>query len=430
MNSILLPPGSRTGTIPAPASKSMAHRLLILAALSPHSVTLACNELSDDIRATADCLSALGARIDLSPDTLSVTPIPPSSTRHSSLVTRHSLPCGESGSTLRFMLPLVGALGVDADCLMRGRLPDRPLAPFDALLTAHGMSLVRDGATLHLSGRLTPGDYALPGDVSSQFVSGLLMALPLLDAPSTVRLTSPLQSAPYVALTLRALALAGIPPEPLPSPSPDTPAWRIAPALPALPASLAVEGDWSNAAFWLVIGALSPAGITVTGLDPDSPQGDRAILELLEAAGALVERPAPDAYRVARGPLRLFTADASQIPDLVPVLATLAAAIPGTSRIVNAARLRLKESDRLASTAALLASLGVQVEVFPDALTIHGRPVLHPSAPVDPANDHRIAMAAAVAATAADAPLAILAPSCTRKSYPSFFEVFEALPFA
>ncbi|MBR6020938.1 MAG: 3-phosphoshikimate 1-carboxyvinyltransferase, partial [Kiritimatiellae bacterium] len=209
MTSLLLPPGPRTGTIPAPASKSMAHRLLILAALSPHPVTLSCNELSDDIRATAACLSALGATVTLSPSTLSVTPISPSSIRHSSLVARHSLPCGESGSTLRFLIPLVGALGLDATCLMAGRLPQRPLAPFDAILAARGLRLLRDGSSLHLSGALTPGDYPLPGDISSQFVSGLLMALPLLSAPSTVRLTTPLQSAPYVALTLRALSLAG-----------------------------------------------------------------------------------------------------------------------------------------------------------------------------------------------------------------------------
>ena len=429
MTAITLPPGLRIGTVPAPASKSMAHRLLILAALSPSPVTLACNETSDDIRATAACLAALGARVTFSSATVEVVPIPRAALGRDGGggAKASSLPCGESGSTLRFMIPLVGALGVGADCFMAGRLPQRPLAPFDEILSAHGLRFRRDGATLSLSGSLVPGDYALPGDISSQFVSGLLMALPLLSAPSTVRLTTPLQSAPYVALTLRALSLAGIPPAPLPTASPDLPAWQVSPALPA---SLDVEGDWSNAAFFLVMGALSPAGMTVTGLDPDSPQGDRAIIPLLESAGALVSRPGPASWRVSRGPLRPFTADATQIPDLVPVLATFAAAIPGTSRIVNAARLRLKESDRLASTAALLSSLGAAVELTPSSMTIHGRPLLHPTVPADPANDHRIAMSAAVAATVSDAPVVLLSPSCTHKSYPSFLPTFLSLPFA
>ena len=200
----ILQPGFRTGAVHIPASKSQAHRLLICAALSQNETVIRCRGISRDIAATADCLNALGAEIWLRGEDLTVRPITqkPQGTRH--------LHCQESGSTLRFLLPLVGALGINAVFHREGRLPQRPLEPLLAELIRHGMSATADGCDLHCQGQLRSGDYVLPGDISSQFVSALLLALPLLPGDSTLTLTSAPESAPYIAMTEEVLAAAGI----------------------------------------------------------------------------------------------------------------------------------------------------------------------------------------------------------------------------
>ena len=334
-------PGPRTGSVRIPASKSQAHRLLICAALGAQPVALRCDGVSADIAATARCLSALGADItDDGAGTLRIDPIAGEMPAHADLF------CGESGSTLRFLLPVVGALGADVTFHMEGRLPKRPLSPLDAVLTAHGMTIRRDGALLHAGGRLRPGAYALPGDVSSQYISGLLMALPRLPGESTLAVTGRLESAGYIAMTEDALRLSGI------RLQKRERTYTISGGQTArLPARCHVEGDWSNAAFFLCMGALSPAGVTVTGLASDSSQGDRAVLDVLRRFGADV-RETQDAVTVRRGALRGVTIDAAPIPDLIPVLSVVAALADGQTQIVNAARLRLKESDRLPPPAA------------------------------------------------------------------------------
>ena len=410
---ITLVPGARRGSVTPPASKSQAHRLLICAALGQGETRLRCEGFSKDIQATAACLRGLGAEIARDGDELLVAPIRPG--RGTGI-----LPCGESGSTLRFLLPLAGALGLEAEFRMEGQLPHRPLHPLWELLEAGGMALRQDGDRLICRGKLHSGDYALPGNVSSQFISGLLLALPLAEGESTLRVTTPLESADYVAMTEEALRLSGIRWEG------DALCRRIPGSQrPALPPAVTVEKDWSAAAFFLSMGALSPAGITVRGMDEGSRQGDKRILDLLAGFGAEIAR-GEAGITVRREKLRGCRIDASQIPDLVPVLSTVAAAAEGETRIVHAQRLRLKESDRLKTTAAMLRALGAEAEETEDGLRILGKGSL-PGGTADAAGDHRIAMSAAAAASAARADVTILGAQCAEKSYPRFWEDLEKL---
>lgn len=406
-------PGPRAGVIQIPASKSQAHRMLICAALSREPSRLILDGFSADIEATMQCLEALGARCEETANGLSVTPVGvcPAQAR---------LDVGESGSTLRFLLPVLGALGVQAEIRMHGRLPERPLSPLWEVLEAHGMRLQQDGTILHTDGQLIAGDYSLPGNVSSQFISGLLFALPLLGGNSTLTVTGALQSARYVSMTEQALAEAGI------LTKKDGPVWQIGGGQRyASPAVQTVEGDWSNAAFFLCMGALSATGVTVTGLNSTSLQADRAITEILVRFGAELT-VSEDAVTVRRGVLHGITLDAGPIPDLVPVVSCLAALCDGETRVENAARLRLKESDRLQTTAALLSALGGSVRELPDGLIISGRGRLS-GGTADTCGDHRIAMSAAMAACGCEGPVTVSGSECVAKSYPAFWEDFASL---
>ena len=410
----MLSAGPRAGMVTIPCSKSQAHRMLICAALSDVPSCLYLNATNDDIAATVRCLRALGAAIDAQDGALHIRPISGAPTDCA------QLDVGESGSTLRFLLPVLGALGVRAEVRMHGRLPERPLSPLQELLQAHGMTFRHSGDVLHVSGQLTAGDFSLPGSVSSQFVSGLLFALPLLSGSSTLTVTGELQSARYVAMTEQAIRAAGI------TVQKTGQRYRIeGKQAYHAPAVQTVEGDWSNAAFFLCMGALSKTGITVRGLAQDSLQADRAILELLTRFGAEV-RVDGASVTIRRGTLRGITVDAGPIPDLIPTVSVLAALAEGETHIENAARLRLKESDRLATTAALIRALGGQVQESPDALTITGVPMLH-GGTADAAGDHRIAMSAAVAACGCAEPVIVTGSECVAKSYPAFWDDFSSL---
>lgn len=404
---VILPPGPRAGEVRIPASKSVAHRLLICAALGEEKTALRIDGFSRDILATAACLKALGAGITIKQNVIRVTPI-------RKPVNGGLLPCGESGSTLRFLLPVAGALGVSGYFHMEGRLPERPMQVYEDLLCAHGMRIERRGNFLHFDGQLHSGEYRLPGDVSSQYFSGLLMALPIINGESTVIAEGKLESADYIRLTENAIARAGVRVER------DGQKWTI----PGnqrlrLPGFLRVEGDWSNAAFFLCMGALSMEGVTVRGLNLDSAQGDKAVLEILERFGANVSTDA-DSVTVRRGELCPVTIDAAPIPDLIPVLSVLACGAVGNTHIENAARLRMKESDRLQSTAKLINDLGGNAEELPEGLVIHGTGALR-GGTVDPCNDHRIAMSAAVAAWMCAEPVTVRDAQCVQKSYRSFW---------
>lgn len=413
MNKTILP-GARTGEVHIPASKSQAHRMLLCAAMGENEVTLRCRGLSKDILATVACLKALGASVDAEGEVLHLRPVsapPPGLCL---------LPCGESGSTLRFLLPLVGALGASAVFEREGRLPERPIEPLGRELCRNGMDIRSDGARLSCSGQLRPGAFSLPGNISSQYISALLMTLPLLEGESTLRIEGALESAAYVAMTEEVLRLGGVRTEKTGYGYriPGGQRCRFAP-------ELSVEGDYSNAAFFLCAGALSERGIRVTGLDPQSRQGDRAIVPLLEEMGAQVASDG-SSVTVKRDALHGITIDASPIPDLIPVLSVVAAAASGETRVIHAQRLRLKESDRLHSTTQMLRALGAEAEELPDGLVIRGGRTLA-GGTVDACGDHRIAMSAAVAGGICRGAVTICGSECVQKSYPDFWTDFQQL---
>ena len=400
-------PGARSGRVRIPSSKSQAHRLLICAALAWQSTKIICAESSADIDATIRCLAALGADFSRRDGTITVYPMElPRGDRE--------LDCGESGSTLRFLLPVVGALGVGATFRLHGRLAERPLSPLWEEMERHGCRLSRPTPdTLRCEGRLSGGTYQIAGDVSSQFISGLLFALPLTGEESDIMLTSKAESAGYIALTVHALRQFGIAAEQTAS------GWHIpSGSFYASCGKAAVEGDWSNAAFWLCAGAISRP-VTVTGLNPDSLQADREITEILRRFGAEV-RSDEFGVHVAPSALHAIEIDARNIPDLVPPIAAVAACARGTTTIFGAERLRIKESDRLKSVADALRAVGGQVEITPDGLQITGRS-LH-GGTIDSSNDHRIAMLAGILSSVCSQPITLLGAEAVRKSYPNFWE--------
>lgn len=407
--------GCLSGEIPAIASKSYAHRLLMAAALADRPTTVRCATVSDDILATARVLTAMGASVERTDEGFVVEPI-------STCPVGPTLDCGESGTTERFILPIACALGLDAAVTGSGRLPERPLSPLYEELQAHGIDLSPQGVfPLHARGRLPAGDYSLAADVSSQFIGGLLFALSVVPGKSTLTLTGRIESAPYIDMTLDVLALFGA----SITRTDDVRRFEIEGRTRlASPGAAAVEGDWSNAAFWLCAGALG-RGVTLTGLRADSRQGDRAVADILKAFGADVSLT-EDAVTVRPGTLNGMPVDAAQIPDLVPVLAVVAAFARGETRFLNAGRLRIKESDRLKTTRELLERLGADVDELPDGLVVRGRGTLA-GGECDGANDHRIVMSAAVAGARTQHPVVIRGAQAVRKSYPGFFDDFARL---
>ena len=387
---ICITPKKLYGNINAIPSKSQAHRMLICAAFSDQPTTLICPETNRDIEATANCLTALGAGITWLSNGYRVKPI-------EEVPFRASLPCQDSGSTLRFLLPIAGALGVDTVFQMTGRLPQRPLTPLWEEMERMGCTLTRPTAdTIRCTGRLRSGVYAINGTVSSQFITGLLFALSFLPGQSRLQVLGKLESAPYVSMTLAAMERFGISCNDYCFPGNG----RF-----HSPGTVTVEGDWSNAAFFLAAQALG-SPIQVGNLNPDSPQGDRVCARLLPE---LKDK---------------LTISAADIPDLVPILAVTAAANQGAV-FTDIGRLRLKESDRVASVMDMLRALGGQAEADDTTLTVYGTG-LH-GGTVDSRNDHRIAMSAAIAATVCDSPVTILGAQCVEKSYPKFFTDYTSL---
>ncbi len=381
-------PGALSGRVPAIPSKSAAHRLMLLAALADGPTLLSPEAHSDDIDATLGCLSVLGAAHRMLPEGAEILP---GRGRPGG-----AADCRESGSTLRFLMPLAAALGAPVRFDGRGRLPERPLGALMAALLAHGCAFDGERLPFSISGRLTGGAFSLPGDVSSQFITGLMMALPLAGG-GRIFLTSPLESAGYVRMTQSAMARFGV------SVQAEADGWTVSGGRYASPGRAAIEGDWSNAACFLA------AGASVTGLDPHSAQPDRAVGEML---------------RAFLRPERVL--DVRETPDLLPILAAVAATTPGATRFTGAARLRIKESDRLRSMAEGIRAIGGSARELPDGLAVRcdGAP---PGGTVDAAGDHRIAMAFAIAATRCRGPVSIRGAEAANKSYPTFFEDFQRL---
>lgn len=408
---ISLEKGALRGAIQAPPSKSAAHRALICAALADEPTRLRLPSVSGDISATIACLSAMGAGIERKGDYVLVSPA-------SMEGKTASLPCHESGSTLRFLLPLAAALLKEATFLGCGSLPDRPIAGLRQAISGHGAVFSGERLPFKVSGRLLPGRYAIEGDVSSQYISGLLFALPLLEEDSEIVLTSPLYSAPYVEMTVEMLARFGIRVQKTREGYfvPGSQRYRT-------PGELEPEGDWSSAAPFLVAGALG-GDVTVSGLRLDTKQGDRAILDILASCGAGTE-VSEQGVRVFYKQLLPFSFDVSQTPDLLPILAVLANGAQGHSLLLHASRLRLKESDRLMSTAAMLTALGGRTREAADSLEIVGTALT--GGRVTAFHDHRIVMAATVAATACCGETQIDGAEAVEKSYPTFFADFQRL---
>ena len=377
---LTIQPRVLAGTVEAIPSKSQAHRYLICCALADNETDLLCPETGADIEATADCLNALGASVIRTEVGYHVIPL-------RRIPGEAHLNCRQSGSTLRFLLPIVGALGIDAVFCMEGRLPERPLSPLWEEMQRMGCSLSRPTAdTIRCSGKLQAGAYSIDGGVSSQFITGLLFALSLIPGKSSLEISGKAESKPYIQMTRAAMELF------------HAPNYHA-------PEMLRIEGDWSNAAFWLAADALGNS-VTVNGLNPDSVQGDRAIANILSGLESCI------------------TVDASDIPDLIPILAVVAGRKKGAA-FTGIHRLRLKESDRVEAIVNMIRSLGGAAEATEGILTVF--PSTYRGGTVDSCGDHRIAMAAAVAATVCESPVTILGADAVNKSYPTFWNVYKNL---
>lgn len=398
------------GTVDTIPSKSVSHRILIAGTLSGHNpqeMTVPINSL--DMEATKACMTNIYEALQTGKQDV-------------------TLPCGESGSTFRFLIPIVAALNLNGTYLLQGRLVERPLTGYYEELMAHGCTMSAQGSNPFLAtGQLQSGKYSIPGDISSQFITGLLLALPLLKGDSELHIEGLLESRPYVDITLQVLKQSAIQIE-----EQDGVFYIKGGQKYALPTDTPTEGDWSNHAFWFSYGALTGQTIIAEHMNLDSAQGDKKILDILAQFGAQVtcEGPRQDA-RVCvvggAGVLQGIDIDASDIPDLVPVLSAVASGAKGRTTIRNAGRLRIKESDRLESTRDILQRLGAKIEIFEDGLIIDGQPTLRGGAVVDSYNDHRIAMTASVAAGICEQSVHITTAQAVNKSYPTFYTEYERL---
>ncbi len=393
------------GTIDAIASKSDAHRLLIAAALADNECRLILNSTSQDIEATVSCLENAGAVINKDGTDLVVSPI--------KRTTENAVfDCGESGSTIRFLMPVAAALGINSIFTGSGRLPERPQTPILKALAENGVTVSPDGEfPIKLSGKLKNGVFTLPGNVSSQFVTGLIFALPLLDGNSEIRLIPPVESKPYINMTVATVRKFGIEIEEKGNSYfvKGNQKYKSSP-------EIKVDGDWSNGAFFVCSGALSD--ITVNGLFADSVQGDKGIINIVKSMGAEVIQN-KDSVTVKKAPLHGIEIDVADTPDLVPVIAALTCFAEGTTTIKNAGRLRIKESDRLKTVTQLITEAGGDITELADGLIIKGGKKLKKSFTFDGCNDHRIVMAAAVLSM--NSVVTITNAEAVNKSYPDFF---------
>ncbi|HWP80131.1 MAG TPA: 3-phosphoshikimate 1-carboxyvinyltransferase [Candidatus Acidoferrum sp.] len=386
---IRLEPRSLAGTVAAVSSKSQFHRILICALLAREETAITFRGLSQDILATIRCIWALGKTVTVTEGLITVA-------KGRQERDDPELDCGESGTTARLLLPVAATLAKRFSMTGRGRLPGRPMVELCEAMEEAGVKFSAHQLPLEAAGTLRAGTFRLPGNVSSQYISGLLLALPALSGDSRIELTTPLSSAAYVDMTLAAMRLFGVEADIEHIPGGQT---------YVSPGALAAEGDWSNAAVWL-----SFPDVTVTGLDKESAQGDRAAPELI----AKIRRDGD------------IDIDIDETPDLLPVLAALAARRRGHCRFTKAARLRLKESDRLEVAAELIRGAGGAAEVEGDTLTVWGKEHLA-GGTVDAAGDHRMVMAAAVLAGLAQGPVTVRGCEAINKSYPDFFADYAAL---
>ena len=389
-------PGKLNGTVSIPSSKSMTHRVLIGAALAKGKSVISNVTFSKDIYATIDALKASGADITADGNTVTVNGLSGRCPQNA------EIDCCESGSTLRFMIPVTAALGIDAVYKGQGRLPERPITPYLRELPEKGITFdYKNTMPFTVSGKLYSGKFRLEGNISSQFITGLMFALPLLEGDSEIILTSPLESKPYADMTIESLKLFGI------DIKETQQGYYIKGSQQYHSADVSVEGDYSQAAFFYVANALG-SNIKIQNLKNESTQGDKKIVEITENL----------CYNENNVPMG-FSVNASDIPDLVPILAVLGSYCYDTSRISGAERLKIKESDRLTATAAAINALGGDVTPVNDGLIINNARLC--GGTIDSCGDHRIAMCAAIAATICQEPVIIKNADSVEKSYPEFF---------
>ncbi len=402
-----------SGTLSAISSKSMAHRLLIGAAFCDKKTEIYCNTVNRDILATASCLTAIGAEIEYKNGIFSIVPVKEKKS--------DVLECNESGTTMRLLLPVVCAIGGTWHFVMRGRLSERPISPLKEELELHGITFEYPSSdVLCVSGKLTCGDYSIRGDVSSQFISGLLFALAMLEGESKLSVTGKIESAPYIQMTLDVLLSLGA------DITRENNRFIIRGSHLISPEKAYVEGDWSNAAFPLCAAALG-GSVTLNNVNPASHQGDIKILDLLREFGANVDVH-ENSVTVSHSHLRGININASDIPDLVPILAVVASAAYGETKIFGASRLRIKESDRLQTTYDMLSSLGADINLTDDGFIIKGKNRISGGV-VSSHNDHRIAMSAAVASCICEDSVIVEGALAVEKSYPDFWQEFKTIGF-
>ena len=380
------------GRVTVPASKSVAHRAMICSFLAGGG-NVSPLVSSKDMQATAQAIGSLKNGGDV-------------------------CDCIESGSTLRFMIPVAAALGKTVTFVGSGKLPERPIGDYLRLLPQHGVTCESEGGLpLKISGKLTAGTFEIAGNVSSQYITGLMLALPVLDGDSEIVLTTPLQSKPYVDMTVDVLKRYGV------DVAETERGYFVRGNQRFTVQDFMVEGDWSQAAFFLAAGAIG-GDVTVDGLNIGSTQGDKRIVEVIEKFGAKVT-VTENSARAEKSALCGITLDATDIPDMVPTVAVLAAFASGTTVIKGAERLRYKESDRIESVVANMKKMGVDVTETSDGMIINGSAV-H-GADIDGYNDHRIVMAFSVAGLFADGVTTITDCESINKSYPDFFEDYNRI---
>lgn len=413
MSDVKFSPFVPNGTVNVPPSKSDVHRAIICAAMANGVSRISPVALSNDIKATIGCIKALGADAVLENNVLTVDGTNMYKNKTA------LLDCGESGSTLRFFIPIAAVGNINATFVGKGKLPQRPIGIFtEALPKAGTVCKTEGGLPLEIKGQLKSGIFEIPGNVSSQFITGLLLALPILEGDSEIVLTSPLESVGYIAMTIRTMKQFGV------NIQATEKGWHIKGGQSYKTCDYTTDGDWSQAAFFMVLGAIS-GKVTVKGVAKDSTQGDKKCAEILAEFGAKVTQR-DNEVTVEKGELKAVTIDASQIPDLVPVLSVCAAFAEGTTKIINAERLRIKECDRLKATAELLNNLGGKVKELSDGLEITGVSSLK-GGNVNGYNDHRIVMSAAVCAARSDEDITATFAMSINKSYPDFYIDYNSI---
>lgn len=412
-------PARLSGSIGAPASKSEAHRRMICAGLTRGETVLSGFMDSADMQATMRCLRALGSTISRTDDRLTICG------RAGKIARTPVMDCGESGSTLRFFVPIALTVAGGTVFRMHGRLGSRPMDVYRDLFVPRGvrwyMGVGADGAAeLTVRGKMEAGDYVLPGNVSSQFVSGLLFALPLLSGTSTLTVQPPVESESYIRMTVEAIVSSGIQMEEIGAFS-----WRIPGNQAYQSTSCRLNGDYSQAAVLCCAGALGHP-VTVTHLAPVTTQGDRAVLRHLAGLGAWV-REDKEGIRVSAERLRGATLDMHDCPDIAPMLALAAQLAEGESRLTHCGRLRLKECDRLAATVEILNALGGNAAVDGDDIVLHGVKQLRGGVTLPNYGDHRMVMLASIAATKCELPVIVDGVEALDKSWPEYLRVYQSL---